>query len=815
PGRYQHAEVTCLTDFTAPRLVLYTYKSTRWPFTVQRMKTAHLQSTDHASVVTCRQRVIRMEAQMHGLDDLFHVAQLPASDDDRWAKRARLQLGRWLGWITSGRQCEFPREVKRDSSGFDDISLTDASQLAIDCPVKPTRADAPVDSTDRLSGRSLMLYLESGETCMLRLDAGSDRGQCLRALHNILNKNKLLRGYPDIDHAWTVTVRYKIRTSQIPRTSLLASGFTNTIGRRFLCLTVSEFLIVQWNLRQPEVVCPYSFVRQCASRRDGQFRLFLGRASPLGECEVILQMSNATIARSAHEKFVRLMNQSGARYERLRCSFVDNLNTEFTKQFPRLPRPSTVIHTTTNTNTTVKLTESRRNRVSFGTSSTQSGESKQAPVSSKSNTRSWDTLSRGTTQAGPEAILGTNQTWLCVRRVKSFDQVELFRARTIDHPQIHSRRRSRSMDERMCMTVEEYCSPGSTCPSVLKVPLTETRAHYVEMTDRFDTSENPPHQLTPSGHSDQGSSRPRNASSSSGIEPVQVTLRNRSHVPWPIHRSPPRSSMSVASTTSTSNRPSRPVSHRGDDTLFADVVCDPQSQASSFMKPMSKTRRSLTLLNSDSVGYNRSTNRRYSVSTFSCGTHPRLRAMSDVTTTWGRSVRRPVHHKLPDPHPNHLLHQPVDTGSRSNIEGQNLPADWRLSSASFLSSPVVSSARSSCTAAGTTPASCSNLKHSQELLQILEVGYEDHQDATVQSRPRAHTVGSSLLVGPRLAAVASTCNPLLITAPRRSCVPRVDQDDPKKTVHDLKQSDYASDQPINAAREYPSLTLSFADHYAL
>lgn len=86
----------------------------------------------------------------------------------------------------------------QNTSDRDDISLTDASQLDTDFPVKSSDSDPTIGPVDQSVGGSLTLYLESGETCRLRLNTSTDYGQCLLALYSIMNKNKLLRGYPDI-----------------------------------------------------------------------------------------------------------------------------------------------------------------------------------------------------------------------------------------------------------------------------------------------------------------------------------------------------------------------------------------------------------------------------------------------------------------------------------------------------------------------------------------------------------------------------------------------------------------------------------------
>ncbi|VDP81009.1 unnamed protein product [Echinostoma caproni] len=453
PGRYQHTEITCHTDFTSPRLVLYTYKSARWPFIVRRIKRSPFQPVNRIGQTPRDQRVLRIEAQMHGLDDLFHVARSSTSaENDRWVKRARFHLGRWFGLTSMDKKSDLHCTDQQNSFGCDDISLTDASHLATDCPQKAPPTHEMVHGFDC---EPLMLFLESGETCLLRFDASPDRDQCLRALHGILNKNKLLRGYPDMDYVWTATVRYKIRATHFPLTSLPASGFANSVGRRFLCLTVSEFLIVHCNLRQPELVCPYSFVRQCASRRDGQFRLWLGRASPLGECEVVLQMSSAMVARFTHETFTRLMTQCGTRYRQLRSSFVSDLSTEFIEHLPRLPRPSTVIHTAASSNPT----ETRPSRVSFGIESNQSDGSKPAPALSNSVERSWDTLSRGTSPPGTEWASSFGHSGRSMRRTRSFDAAELFPSRKTKH-KICSHRKTHSAGGRV--NLPSIAAPGSS-----------------------------------------------------------------------------------------------------------------------------------------------------------------------------------------------------------------------------------------------------------------------------------------------------------------------------------------------------------------
>ncbi|KAF7259879.1 hypothetical protein EG68_02557 [Paragonimus skrjabini miyazakii] len=80
----------------------------------------------------------------------------------------------------------------------------------------------------------------------------------------------------------------------------------------------------------------YSFVRQCASRRDGQFRVHIGRASPIGECELVLQLADVTEATFVHSTFVRLMKQFGSRTQLER---LEDTPIPFRSGCPPLPVP--------------------------------------------------------------------------------------------------------------------------------------------------------------------------------------------------------------------------------------------------------------------------------------------------------------------------------------------------------------------------------------------------------------------------------------------------------------------------------------------
>ncbi|VDP22875.1 unnamed protein product, partial [Schistosoma margrebowiei] len=100
--------------------------------------------------------------------------------------------------------------------------------------------------------------------------------------------------------AWFVNVHFK------PKDYTSACLIPNNNGSHYLCLTCTEILLIQGNLRIPKLIILYRFVRQCVSRRDGQFRIYTGRASPIGECEIIFQLADHTEAVYVHEQFTRL-----------------------------------------------------------------------------------------------------------------------------------------------------------------------------------------------------------------------------------------------------------------------------------------------------------------------------------------------------------------------------------------------------------------------------------------------------------------------------------------------------------------------------
>ncbi|CAH8580936.1 unnamed protein product [Heterobilharzia americana] len=136
--------------------------------------------------------------------------------------------------------------------------------------------------------RSLLigLFMESGKVNIFEFTSISERDLCLTSLQQIISINKQTNAYPDIEFAWSVNVYFKPK------------DYTSA----FL---IPNYTFNSENLRVPKLIILYQFVRQCVSRRDGQFRIYTGRASPTGECEIVFQLTDHIEAAYAHEQCVR------------------------------------------------------------------------------------------------------------------------------------------------------------------------------------------------------------------------------------------------------------------------------------------------------------------------------------------------------------------------------------------------------------------------------------------------------------------------------------------------------------------------------
>ncbi|CAH8605753.1 unnamed protein product [Schistosoma bovis] len=186
----------------------------------------------------------------------------------------------------------------------------------------------------------LGLFLESGKHFIFEFNTIHERNLCLASLNKIITMNKQMNAYPDIEFAWSVNVHFK------PKDYTSACLIPNNNGSHYLCLTCTEILLIQGNLRIPKLIILYRFVRQCVSRRDGQFRIYTGRASPIGECEIIFQLADHTEAVYVHEQFTRLMHQASVNTPSSSLSSSSSSSNSGWNRFgysqnnlPPLPRP--------------------------------------------------------------------------------------------------------------------------------------------------------------------------------------------------------------------------------------------------------------------------------------------------------------------------------------------------------------------------------------------------------------------------------------------------------------------------------------------
>nr|CAX72890.1 hypothetical protein [Schistosoma japonicum] len=150
----------------------------------------------------------------------------------------------------------------------------------------------------------LGLFMESGKYIIIQFNCINEMNLCLTILNKIIAMNKQIKAYPDIEFTWSVNVHFK------PKDYTSARLIPNSSGSHYLCFTSTEILLIQGNLCVPKLIILYRFIRQCTSRRDGQFRLYTGRASPIGECEIIFELADYIEAEYVHEQCARLMHQS-------------------------------------------------------------------------------------------------------------------------------------------------------------------------------------------------------------------------------------------------------------------------------------------------------------------------------------------------------------------------------------------------------------------------------------------------------------------------------------------------------------------------
>ncbi|KAG5447416.1 hypothetical protein CSKR_109480 [Clonorchis sinensis] len=335
PGRTKrYGEIICHPDFSDSRLLVYSRSHVRSahaesqssgcgvsaptsPSSPRSISGFHWSRQN--SVYRCSTTVSSSEDHDISLCDLFHLA-LPHCGHVQtcWSKS--------LLWLPNRHSEPFHKAP-------DAVS---ARQPLVQSTKGTAREPNGLESLEIASRPiALKLYFESGKTSILRFDSREVRDQCLNVLQYVVQANKLRNGYPDFEHVWCVIP--KIYAKDPFATSLLTK-FSR--GRHYFCLTDSEALLCRKDLRVPVLMVPYSFVRQCTSRRDGRFILCIGRGAPTGACKLVLRLCSGPEAESLHGMFARLMKQA---QNRLRSSCLMRPHEYFFRNSEPLPLPNAAL----------------------------------------------------------------------------------------------------------------------------------------------------------------------------------------------------------------------------------------------------------------------------------------------------------------------------------------------------------------------------------------------------------------------------------------------------------------------------------------
>ncbi|CAL8081460.1 unnamed protein product [Calicophoron daubneyi] len=343
---FRYLEITCKPDFSSAFLIIYTPKS-RWnldtsfrrPCYPKQFPNAFGRTGENPSCLS-KDKMVRMRVCTQPLDDLFHVTmsreESEYSEQSVWFcfKSASLRGPLASNLTVSGRgSCE---EKLLHEQAFSYQSCT-----AVDESSKPLNSGALPQMYSQCDLRdkhilSLELLMESGKTIHLQFDSKTIFDRCLHTIRSVIAYNKRSRGYPDLVHAWPVSVKHRTRNHS-------SSRFLPTSRvKQYLCLTPSEVLLTHGCLRTPTLVSSYSHIRECSSRMDGRFSLNLGRASPVGECVLILRLANGTQAAFAHKVLFKLMRQFSALHRSgHNDGCIDGTQSEY-NSFSLLPLPPLV-----------------------------------------------------------------------------------------------------------------------------------------------------------------------------------------------------------------------------------------------------------------------------------------------------------------------------------------------------------------------------------------------------------------------------------------------------------------------------------------
>ncbi|KAL5102922.1 hypothetical protein TcWFU_002975 [Taenia crassiceps] len=152
------------------------------------------------------------------------------------------------------------------------------------------------------SPTSLGLYFQDGSSTLMSFPTHDLLEDWLRLLSAVVGTNRSRSGYPHIEYASTVTCRFKAKEFN-------SGPFPKIKGECLFCLSKLDVLLINRNIKQPDLSIRFPYVRNCASRDDGRLCLDIGRAAPTGECELVLQLPNAREAKAAHTRCIMLMRQ--------------------------------------------------------------------------------------------------------------------------------------------------------------------------------------------------------------------------------------------------------------------------------------------------------------------------------------------------------------------------------------------------------------------------------------------------------------------------------------------------------------------------
>ncbi|EUB55653.1 hypothetical protein EGR_09505 [Echinococcus granulosus] len=160
-----------------------------------------------------------------------------------------------------------------------------------------TSAATSTTANTSRSPTSLGLYFQDGSSTLMSFATPDLLEDWLRLLSAVVGTNRSRSGYPHIEYASTVTCRFKAKEFN-------SGPFPKIKGECLFCLSKLDVLLINQNIKQPDLSIRFPYVRNCASRDDGRLCLDIGRAAPTGECELVIQLPNAREAKAAHTRCI-------------------------------------------------------------------------------------------------------------------------------------------------------------------------------------------------------------------------------------------------------------------------------------------------------------------------------------------------------------------------------------------------------------------------------------------------------------------------------------------------------------------------------